>query len=646
MMTRRLFWRLGLGLMVLALTGFARATSAEDQWLVLTGGDVTVKVAKNLTLTVHQGDNGPVWTTLETSTPAVTVQTAGTETTRLIPLGSAADRTAEPFDNGTHRGKRIRLRSFPEVNVEVELVLALAPSGELLVEVQQVGGSDTVRRVAALYSWSIEPAADNYLVVPRGSGYMIRSDSAEPVHLTPGFIGAAYSLPLFGIVRGDHALYQIIETWWDAKVEVVHKPGKETLLLLDWEASLGALRYPRRVRVVFGKGLDHVDMAKAYRRRLVEQKRLITLAARVEQTSTLRRFLSGIEYRSHAWDAQDHRQVLDNIGRFQEAGLPVTFFHPKWLATPGWTPNAWQDFLKDKPREGGWPAAGKLIEEADRLGCPVKLFVMPHVYYADGPAYDTAKLSGVGFPKISDRYAVEIVEKILDNLEDRGIQFDALYFDGHAAHRGHGEHQSAEGPVNRKETFEAQVNSFRETRRRGVIPGAELARFWCMGDCDYFFFTDWSSDRLRNAEPIPLFQLVFNDCYAAHFSGGGYYDEGKYDWYADRHPRLYELMYAAMPSHNWLPGGSRPIERNDWGTEAMDRRLKWLRLWHAYFQKVCYAEMLTHRFLNAERTLQRVEFAGGVTADFDLDRGRYRVQGVPGFSGDWEEPPQIKRKPN
>ena len=646
-MTKTLFWHLGLGLMVLALSGFGGVTSAADHWLELKGDEITVAVGKDLALEVYRGPGEPVWSTRESSTPAVTVQIVkpdGKKTDANIRLGEAAGRKVEDYDDGLYKGHRIRLSELPGVDVEVELVLALGANDELLVQVEQVGGKNSVRRVAGLYDWKIQPAADSYMVVPRGSGYMIRSDSPKAARLG-GFIGAAYSLPMFGIVAGNQTCQQIIDTWWDAKVSIDHTPRSGTVLSLDWEASLGKLRYPRRVFFRFVENMDHVGMAKAYRRRLVEQKRLITLAQRAEKTPALKRFLSGIEYRFVVWDDQDHQEVLDNIVRFQKAGLPVTFFHPKWLATPGWAQNSWQDFLKDKPREGGWAAAGKLIKEAHRLGCSVKLFVMPHTYYANGPAYDKAKLSGLGYPRISDRYAVEIVEKILDNLDDQGIQIDALYFDGHAAYLGHAEHQSPEGPVARKDSFEAQNDSFRETRRRGIVPGAELARFWCMGESDYFFFTDWSADRFRNGEPIPLFQLVFNDCYAAHFSGGGYYDEGKYDWYADRHPRLYELMYASMPSHNWLPGGSRPIKPEDWGTEAMNTRLKWLRLWHAYFQKVCYAEMLTHRFLNAERTLQRVEFAGGVVADFDLARGMYRVRGVPGFSGDWEKPPKISSSP-
>jgi hypothetical protein len=284
-----------------------------------------------------------------------------------------------------------------------------------------------------------------------------------------------------------------------------------------------------------------------------------------------------------------------------------------------------------------------MADAARQLGCPVKIMISPYLYFRDAPVYDPAKASNVGFPAISDRYAEESLTSVLDRLQQNGFQFEALYFDAYSAHSGHPEHKDSQGPVSRRQTIEAQTACFRLTARRGLVPGAELARFWSVADCDFFFFTDWSSDRLRDGEPIPLFPLVFHDCYGAYFSGGGYYSEGKYDWYEDRNPRLYELMYAAMPSHNWLPGGSRVIKAEDWGTDAMNRRLAWLRRWHQYYQKVCYAEMLTHKFLNPEHTLQRVEFAGGVSAEFDLAKGLYRVQGVPGFTGDWQRPEEITR---
>lgn len=33
-------------------------------------------------------------------------------------------------------------------------------------------------------------------------------------------------------------------------------------------------------------------------------------------------------------------------------------------------------------------------------------------------------------------------------------------------------------------------------------------------------------------------------------------------------------MYGALPSHNGLPGGERPIRQADWETEAMAQRIR------------------------------------------------------------------------
>jgi hypothetical protein len=195
-----------------------------------------------------------------------------------------------------------------------------------------------------------------------------------------------------------------------------------------------------------------------------------------------------------------------------------------------------------------------------------------------------------------------------------------------------------------------QKRCFAETRRRGLMPAAELARFWCMDDCDYFFYTDWSADRLSNGptikstkpvgEPIPLFQLVFHDCYMAGFSGGGYaqYLAGV-DWWADQTPRLYELLFASAPAYNWLPGGRVPV--GDWESEKTKRRCAWLKRWSAYYRAVATSQMISHQFLSPDRRRQQVEFANGVAASFDLAGNRFRIVGASGFIGGWETPEKL-----
>jgi hypothetical protein len=246
------------------------------------------------------------------------------------------------------------------------------------------------------------------------------------------------------------------------------------------------------------------------------------------------------------------------------------------------------------------------------------------------------------------------VKKTLDSLEAHQFQYDALYFDGYAAHPGFLQDFSPDHPVTRKLAIDNQIKCYKLVSERGVIPGAELARFWCIPDCTFFFFTDWSDDLLTSerggdeliGEPIPLFQLVFHDCYAACFSGGGY---GRYDWPEKRRPRLYELLFTAAPGYNWMlpyveddefPGlglrAGTPVP--EWDAPEMENRVNWLRRWTSFYRAVAYSEMLSHQFLNSERTLQRVEFANGVKAEFDMKEGLCKVEGVSGFSGDWENP--------
>jgi hypothetical protein len=624
--------------MTIAVMMMACAMSfGADDWLKLSGGAVTVTVDDDLALTVNNGAGSQLWQTQASSKPRMHVKVGGASV--ALALADAGARQAEPFDDGTHRGQRIVLSDFADTDVVVELVLAISSNDELLVQVAQSGGEDVVQEIDGLYHWQLDPAADAYTVVPRGGGYLIRSAGDQPATLD-GLIGAAWSMPLFGMVRGDQTCYQIVESWWDAEVSVTHAPGSGTTLALNWAASHGKLDYARRLLVRFAANVDHVGMAKAYRQYLIERGEFKTLTERIETLPALKAYLAGVEYRWPMWKPEDVEHELANIRQFQAAGLPISFFFPKWIGYQDW-----QQILEPEPGPGGWPAANKLLDAVHEMGCTAKLMVIPIYYRKDKASYDPAKATGGKFPAISSHHVLDATRQMLDRMAEKGFDLDALYFDCNSAFRGYAEHSSPDGgPVSRRQNFEAQVACFRETRRRGIVPGAELARFWSVAEADFFFFTDWSSDRLRQGEPVPLFPLVFHDCFTAQFSGGGYYNEGKFDWYEDRNPRLYELMYTAKPSHNWLPDGSRAIEPEEWGTEKMATRLKWLKRWHDYYQAICYSEMIDHRFLNDERTLQRIEFANGVIAEFDLDKGMFRIEGVEGFSGDWEKPQVIERQ--
>ena len=630
------------------------------QQLALSGRRIRALINQDLRLAISAHDGRRTWESSQSLVPSAVVR-HGDETPRTVSLAAAEDVAVSAFDDGTYRGHTVRLADVQGADVALELIFGIdSGTDELMLQVAQIGGADTVVDMEHFYRFEKPVSDGGYVVLPHGSGYLIPADCSDDF---PGnaeknwMVGAGWSLPLFGMVGGNDGMCAIVETWWDSEVKAEHIPGDRSTLDFHWRGSLGKLSYPRRLLLRFAEGMDYVAMAKLYRNHARTQGLVRTLEEKAQQTPVIRRYIQGMLLRWPAWDSEHADQVLADIGRLRGMGFDLNFFFPKW-SSAGYAPGrntattsdgVWQGhFLRD-PVPGGWPALAAFQDAVRARGCVVQGFTSLQTQKPDAPEYDEARwavgATGERCPWLSTHDAVDRNRRMLDNMETCGLKPDVLYYDGYAAHNAPPEDFSRSHPVTRREVFEAQNACFAEARRRGIMPGAELARFWCMADCDYFFFADWSSDRLTNepnegaskpvGEPIPLFQLVFHDCYSAGFSSGGYalYAAG-YDWWADWTPRLYELIFCSAPAHNWLPDGHVPVR--DWENEKTQRRWTWLKRWSAFYRAIATSEMVSHKFLSPHRKNQRIEFANGVAAEFDTAANVFRVHGVSGFTGEWE----------
>ena len=630
----------------------------------LPGRHVRVVLNEDLSLSVLGRDGRLVWESSRLHTPAVVASGGGRP---RLPLAGAAELVTSAFSDGRRRGHSVRLSGLEGLDLCLELVLAIEePNDELLIQLSQVGGRDSVERIQHLYRFEKPVRDGGYMVLPHGSGYLIPADCPDELPgrgLKGGLIGARWSMPFFGLVRGNDSLYVAVESWWDCDVEAEHVPGERSALDFHWVSSLGKLGYARRLFLRFFQGMDYAAMAKLYRRQAAEQGLLRTLEEKADRTPVIQRYVENVLFRWPAWNREDSAAALRDIRKFYEMGLGINFFFPKWSSggyspergTPTTANGLWQAYLHPEPVPGGWPTLVELAESVRRMGCTVQGFMCPPTQDPQGPHYDEERwprdaAGNVSRPWLSGHDALDRISRALDNLEAVGLKFDVLYYDTFSAHMGLPEDYSAAHPMSRRRNFEEQNACFAQTRRRGIMPGAELARFWCIPECDYFFFTDWSSDRLCNTpvqgapapvgEPVPLFELVFHDCYIAGFSGGGYalYAPG-YDWWADRTPRLYELFFASAPAYNWLPEPYTPVR--DWDSARAKQRWGWLRRWNSYYRAIAMSEMVSHRFVSADRSSQRIEFASGAVVEFDFSENRFRVSGIAGFDGQWETPPQL-----
>ena len=632
--------------------------------VTLKGGRIRVGLDDELRMAVHRADGLLLWESSRLRPPSLIA--AGRRGRVESPLAAASNVASESWEEGRFRGQRLRLEGYDGADVVVGLFLGIdGDAGELLVQVEQLGGDDTISAVRDLYRIEKPVGHGGWMLLPHGSGYLIHADCGEELPGTAppgGFVGARWTLPLFGLAAGDRSLCALVDTWWDCDAAAEHIPGEFSAISFNWEASLGRLAYPRRLLLRFAGKTDFTGMAKWYRGHASASGLARPLREKAEQTPAIRGYAGNVLYRWPAWNPDDGVAVLEDVRRLRDDGIGINFFFPKWSpagyspeeGTPTTCSAGWQAYLHPDPVPGGWNTLVRLERRLHDLGCLVQGFVNPGMQVPEGPAYDPDRypLDGKGRRgrPLGCRDAVERMGMIFDSLEHHGLDLDAMYYDGFAAHAGLPENFSPPHRMTRRGNIEAETACFAETRRRGLMPGAELARFWAIGECDFFFFTDWAGDRLANepsqgcsapvGRPVPLFQLVFHDCFMAGFSGGGYtaYAKG-YDWWKDRTPRLYELMYASAPSYNWLPYPVVPMA--NWGSEQQRAKQRWLVRWSAFHRAVAFSEMVSHRFLDGEGSRQRTEFANGVAAEFDLAENRFRIEGAGGFDGAWEVPPEL-----
>ena len=179
---------------------------------------------------------------------------------------------------------------------------------------------------------------------------------------------------------------------------VNHPPAGGITYSLDWEASLGQLDYLRRVYCRFAR---KIDVAKGYRQYLIDRGEFSTLAERAAETPVLKRFFKGFEYHwvhSDLDRSEEAELVLANIQRFQQAGVPISFFYPKWPAKEYSSMEAnsanWQAVFLDEPAPGGWPVQVKQLEQIRQLGCAIKIMINLHNYDPQAPGFDPVKSRG------------------------------------------------------------------------------------------------------------------------------------------------------------------------------------------------------------------------------------------------------------
>ena len=210
----------------------------------------------------------------------------------------------------------------------------------------------------------------------------------------------------WGFQKGNSAMMVIIETPNDAAYQFSHPAGGPTLMGPRWLSSLGKFSYPRYGRFCFLKSGNYVDMAKRYRKYVMNKGTFVSLKDKISsrpivadligtpliRSNILRNFKEG----SYRWNREpDNRyklttfdQTAEELREFKNMGITNLL-----LVLTGWSRFGYDrqhpDVLPVAPAAGGWEGMKRLSETCKELGYTFALHDQYRDYYVDAPSFDT-----------------------------------------------------------------------------------------------------------------------------------------------------------------------------------------------------------------------------------------------------------------
>jgi hypothetical protein len=619
-----------------------RVTRRGDVWR-LAGAKRTVEIdAASLSLQARSADTE--WATLPSFDGDLTVRHERTD--HPLRLAAAADRAAGPYETGFQTGIRIELRGYrageADLDTAVQLFIGLDGADEELVcRIVAPDGADRVREL--LWPSAFDPASIDAAIVPFMQGMLLPRAWPRKVGLYDSLsYGRGLYMPWWGFQKGSAAAAVILETPDDAGCRFDHPAGGPTRIDVRWVHSLGRFAYPRSVRFAFLDRGGYVELAKRYRRYVIEGGRFVSLKEKIARNPLVARLLGApvihtsilyhIQPQSSYYDRKDpaknHQLVTFDARAAQlralaEKGIGRAYVHLDGWGARGYD-NLHPDILPPNAEAGGWDGMRRLSWALDSLGYIFAVHDQYRDYYLDAASYsprqavmdEEGKLAthatwyGGMQTYLCPSLAPGHVRKNYGALLDQGIMVRGAYLDVFAVVPPD-ECYNPEHPVTRTECLRFRGASFDFIRARGGVVSSEEPADWAVPHLDLVHHGPYPLDPNPGSGPamgipIPLFDLVYHDSILLPWS------LGKGAW---------GIPETDLGFLHGLGHGGLPYLSLDPSAEELDR----VRTMCALNARVGTQELVRHEFLDGSLRRQRFTYADGTIVIIDLDSGAHDV---------------------
>jgi hypothetical protein len=565
-----------------------------------------------------------------------------------------------PYDTGYKTGVKIRLERFrhkgllykgAELDLSLSLTLCLEGKDEELVcEAVAIEREATVRQL----DWPKELDAGEveYTALSNGRGNLLPRnwpEAYDPINhggTDKSFVESnlieCWSMSWWGFQKGKSALVVIVETPDDAAYKFRHPPGGPTVIGPRWRASLGKLGYLRSVRFCFLPQGNYVDMAKRYRRYVIDKGQFVSLKEKIARNPLVAQLIGTPHLRQSIkrnykpggfrYDTKNPEKNY-SVTTFDARVKQLRELKAKGIDRLYVTLSAWPymgydrqhpDALPPAPEAGGWEGMKRWAEGCRELGYLYNLHDQYRDYYIDAPSYDPqfavheedAVSPAKAFPGTRFGFWKEGYLPFMDHWDGGAMTYlDARFAPGHLIKNyqlmfDHGirmqgsyldvfgyipptEDFNPEHPLTRADCMRFQAECFTWVRNNLGIVGTEDGADWVIPYVDYA--NEASAGKCISA---PLYVLVYHD---AVFT-----PEGE----------------TRDPLRCLLNGGYPSLPRDVDNKKDMD----FLHVISALHERVALLEMTNHEFLDKDRKKERTTFADGTTVTIDRNSNTFEIK--------------------
>jgi Glycosyl hydrolases related to GH101 family, GH129 len=491
------------------------------------------------------------------------------------------------------------------------------------------------------------PDAGHALVLTDGEGLLLPADDTDyPLGEGRGrlyFCGGGPAMSWMGVTDAalESGYMAILETPYDGGLEAKRADGGLITFSPVWFASMREFGGERTVRYVFFAAGGYVAQCKRYREHIWPTNRVRTLRESVKRFPAIAKILGAVHI--YVWDKAREANFARTL---KAAGVEKAFL----LWNSNHLPYPEKDY-DNQVKELGYASGGYQLftdvhkEDIEMRPLPnpeitFKLNYYPGLFHElaaqnhDGTYYvnqfghttNPSAISGEIVKRLDRQTALYPSEGCFVDVYQANGLFEC-YNPGHRlTRRGY-----AEAILENLKLIEDRYGAFIGGEWGGDFTGSRsvfahgmmtLQRTWFDSDIlkkgTIYYYGDWANNSrpsqmlgsrtapdtylkysINEATRVPLYELVYHDAIVTSWRWEDCNHHNPEIWWKKD---LFNILYGTVPL--WS------IDQDRWEAYAVSFVESYRKIcpWH---QQICYDELVAHRFVNAERTVQETRFSSG-----------------------------------